>query len=386
MVERAMTRYSAPMVMGLVAVILGAVGALSGCTEANPAYQGGPLLPGECRAGSEVSETFENFERPEKVDLLFVVPGAGDIVDFQNALSEAAPGFLEKLDDEEYDIRMGVKTADATAGAGLAPVITDGNECGDNDSQVADNGEDGWLVSAACNLRQGIQGERRQQPLDVLYESVVEKEDALQGFRREDARLVMVILANEDDCSGEFFEAEQGRSERDVCAWQAANLLEVEQWAEAIRETASVPEGISLAVIAGPPVDVTYERPEVVRSVCRSTLGSSYPSTRLYRAAEYFGEQGLFLSSCVLDFSEHLEEISKRLVRRDAVTLCPAEPLSQEPLEVSGAYASGGNRLISFGSGFVFLGPVESCENGAIRLRREGSLDLERVDIRYCTD
>ncbi|RAL20424.1 hypothetical protein DL240_16600 [Lujinxingia litoralis] len=356
---------------------------VSGCSRPNPGYQGDPLLPEECRAGIERSELFDRFERPELLDVLVVMDNAGEMVSYQRALAAAMPGFLERLEGEgALDVRVGVVTTDARAGAGLAPIVRDVEGCEDNAMQVAYSGTQGWVRAASCNVQQGQEGGGFQQALDVIDANVLGSSRALASFRREDARLLMLVVSNEDDCSGPAPGGEG--APRDACAWSGEDRREVSPLVEALLARAQSPEGISLAVIAGPPSGVSYEEGEAVRSVCRSTLGAAYPSNRLYRAVEAFGTQGMFTSACTLDFVDQLDLIADRLALSSAVTLCASEPMAHEPLEVLGLDESGQEEVIGFGSGFVFLGPVEGCENGALSLKRRGLEGIVEVSTRYC--
>ncbi|RDV37187.1 hypothetical protein DV096_14480 [Bradymonadaceae bacterium TMQ3] len=354
-----------------------------GCTEPNPAYQGDPLLPEDCRAGIERSELFDRFERPELLDVLVVMDNAGEMQAYQRALAEAMPGFLERLEGEgRLDVQVGVVTTDARDGAGLAPIVRDVEGCESNTLQVAYSGTEGWVRAAACNVQQGEGGDGFQQALDVIETNVLGQASALRAFRREEARLLILVVSNEDDCSGATPGGE-GAS-RDVCAWNAEDRREIAPLVEELLASAESPEGISFAVISGPPSGVSYEDGEVVRSVCRSTLGAAYPGNRLYQTVEAFGERGVFTSACTLDFFDQLDRIADRLALTGSVTLCASEPMAHEPLEVLGLTDEGQEKVIGFGSGFVFLGPVEGCDNGALSLKRRGLEGIVEVSTRYC--
>lgn len=365
-----------------VALVAGAILAM-GCTSENPAYDPGVDLPGECRAGEEVSETFENFERPEKVDLWFLISDAEGMDDYQRSLARAMEPFLLGLADDGLDVNVAVSTTDGTTAPGLAPAGDTGSGCSGNSTQIAHSGDEDWIDTVRCNVQQGEGGDRRQRSLDVAHESLVEEPSSLDDFRRDRARLVTVILSNQDDCSGEGFDDDDDHPARNLCAWQSEELRDVEDWLEAMRETVVAPEGFSVAAIAGPPTEVQYEPEENVLAVCSSTLGSSYPSPRLSQATKLLDSQGLFLSSCVFDLGDHLDEISRQLVRQDSITLCTAEPIAHEPLEVVGIYGDE-SEDISFGPGFSFAGTTTDCPDGAIRLHREGAESLERLEMTYC--
>ena len=357
----------------------------------NPDFQGGPELAGECRIGLEASESFESFEGAEKVDLLFVVSQTSEMRLFQFGLGEALPGFLEGLESEGFDLRVAVQTADRSEASGLAPVIGSVadpafEDCSQNENALAKSGEEGWLRTARCNVVQGTEGDRRLRPLDVLQHSLLDAPEALEEFRRPDAKLVVVIFSNEDDCSGpETLRFGDQGTVRDRCVWQSNELSDVKGFAEELRATSRVPEGLSLVVVSGPTTVVEYPRPEVVRPVCRSTPGSSYPSPRLVEATRAFGEGGLFLSSCVLDFHDHLETIAREVIRPAHRTFCPSESMAQEPLDVRGVYEDG-ERSLRPGRDYLFLGATEGCENGAIQVRRSGVAGAERIELLYCAD
>lgn len=367
-----------------VAALMGIGMMAATCTAENPAYQPGPDLPGECRAGSEVTETFEDFERPGKVDLWFVVSDAEAMEDYQEAMAEAMPALGTAVDETGLDVRAAVSTMDATEGPGLAPVIGGADECAENVEAVADSGNDDWIQTLQCNIRQGTDGDRRQRALDVTRDSLVENPDSLDSFRRDDARLVAVLVSEQDDCSGSDFEDDSSETIRNLCSWQSDDLREVDEWVDQMKATTTVPEGLSVAVFSGPPAEIDYEEGESVRQVCSSSLGNAYPAPRMRRVARAFGDQGMFGSICVFDFFDHFQNLADRLVARDEVTLCASEPMAHEPLEVAGIDAEGERRDIEFGPGFRFAGPTETCEEGAIRLSRRGAESVDRVEMTYC--
>lgn len=368
------------------AALLGAgVMMIGGCTEPNPGYWGGePQLPGECRAGEETLEIFEDFERPDQVDLLLLVANSGEISRYQEALSVALPIFLEDLEAADLDVRVAVMTTDADGDPGLARAVSTGEECRGNSTVVARSGETDWVKAASCNVLQGSDGSARQQPLAKLHEALVEDASLLEGFRRERARFVALVLTNQDDCSGGSWQERASGSVRDQCVWRAGDLREVSSYAAAIKQQFQTPEGFSFAVISGPDVAIDYDEGTAVRPVCSSTLGSAYPSGRLLQAAQAFGSEGLFLSSCVLDLHGHLERIKEEVLLREHVTICPAQPMAHEPLEVRGEFEDGEVRDLSFGTGFVLQGPGESCQNSAIQLQRGGISSLKQLELRYC--
>lgn len=368
----------------MLTVGLAAMVAAAGCTAENPAYEPGPELPDECRAGSELTDSFQDFERPGKVDLWFVVSDGEAMPGTQEALADAVPALGSTIDEAELDARAAVSTMDVDQSPGLAPIMGGAEDCEDNLERVATSGEEDWIQTLQCNLLQGDEGDRRPRPMDVTRQSLVEEPSSIEEFRRDDARLVVLMVTEQDDCSGEAFEDDPDTGIRDLCNWQRDELGDVDEWVEEIRETAVVEEGVSLAAFSGPPAEVTYEEGESVSPVCSSTLGNAYPAPRIRQAARAFGNQGIFESICVFDFFDPIEAVADELVVRDEVTLCASEPMAHEPLAVRGVDADGEATDLAFGEGFRFAGPTDRCEEGAIQLRREAAESIEQLEMEYC--
>lgn len=357
---------------------------LGGCTDDNPIYQPGPLSPEQCRLGDEFTESFEVFERPELVDLWFVVGNSEAMGDYQQALSQSLPPMLEDLGSAGYDVRVAVSTMDGGDDPGLAPRVTDASDCGDNGRQVAASDRDDWTTTAACNVLQGTDGSSRLQPLAVTEQALLEAPESLEGFRREKARLVIVMVGNEDDCSGGSLDDDGDGPSRDRCHWEADERDAVDDWVDDLKATAVTPQGVSLAVISGPPTNVEYEDGESVRRTCSSTLGSGYPSARLYEATRRMGQEGLFLSACVFDFDDHLQEIRRRLIAKDRVSICPSHPMAQEPLNAEAVFLDDGDSPLEFGIDYHFEGIGDDCEEGSVAFGRQGIADAHRVRMTYC--
>lgn len=363
----------------LLLVTLGAVG----CVDDNPAYAPNPDLPDQCRRGVEVSETFEGFERPQKLDILVVVDNSGDIVPEQERLASALPGFLETLADRDISVRLGVVTADASSAGGLAPAGVIGEGCQNNNKQIAESSQGGWTEVAACNVVQGNSGQPRQQALEVIETSVADRPGTLESFFREQARLLVIVLSNEDDCSSPD-EIGGEDTVRNECVWSAGRLSKVSTYVDSVREQFQTPEGVALAVFSGPPSDREVARGEAVRPVCQGTLGAAYPANRLYEAAQAFGQQGYFQSLCTDDLGFGLSEVADELVGPPRTTLCPAETLVHEPLEVVARGGGEENQVPLGEGGFLFFGPTGACETGALSFAAPALAGAEAVDVRYC--
>jgi hypothetical protein len=375
----------------LLSVVLGlaTVSLMSGCTRENPAFNPDPLLPGECRQGLEVSESFEQFERPGKLDLLVVVTSGGrTATTIQRFLADAMIPMLERLEEAELDVRVGVMTTHSDGEPGLAPAGNLGPGCESNTTRVASSAQRSWKSIAACNVQQGEAGDGFQRSLEVVYRSLVTSPESLTRFRRDDARLLVLIVANEDDCSArEIFAVSGDIAPRNGCAWNQDKLIDPTLWARAIRREATTPEGISLAVIAGPPSTRVYEQGQAIQPVCESRIGPSYSSSRLQQAAQAFDTSGRFYSLCVNELDVQLDMVAQELAIAERITFCPALPLVHEPLAVDAVDGLGQERPIYLGAGgYRFLGATASCETGALQFDAEALRDAQSVTTRYCVD
>lgn len=364
----------------LQAGLIVAIGCVLGCTEPNPAYNPDPLLPGECRDGIESTETLESFERPDKLDVLFIVDNSGDVEDLQNAMAIGAARWLDGLKDE-LDIHVAVATAEATASPTLAPPGTTAEGCQGNTTAIARSSQSNFQRLVACNIIQGDQGDAYQQSLGVLEGLLFETVPAEFGFFRDDARLLVIVVSNEDDCTHESTLTGAGPA-RQNCVDNLDKLSNINSLTERIPALSNTPQGFSLVVISGPPsaADTTELRP-----VCSSSLGAAYPSPRLYATTRLLGPQGHFVSACTEDFITILGDLTQRYALAEHIALCPAKQLAHEPLDVTGFNQDEDPNPITLGAeGFLFLGPTEFCPNGELNFNADALLDVERVEVRYC--
>ena len=354
---------------------------LSACTESNPAYNPDPFLPGECRVGSEVTENFEAFERPEKLDILIVVDNSGDVEDLQKGVAEALPDFLESLVDAGIDVEVATATADGTVGPGLAEPGKAGDGCSGNTTKVAKSSKDGWTKVAACNIQQGEDGDDYQQSLQVVESLFFDVTSTELGFFRTNARRLVLIVSNQDDCShdGSLAPSPQARRE---CLDNPDALRDIDELVDHLSTATTTPEGLKVAVFSGPP----SEDSELIRPVCSSTFGAAYSAKRLLRATSIFDDQGHFANACVEHFGPTFDTLRTRLLQPRAMTLCPAKPLAHEPLSVSGVTDDQRSAIRLGSDGFVFDGVTDGCENGALRFAPKAVEGVTSIEINYCVE
>ena len=351
--------------------------ALAGaCTEPNPAFDPDPYLPGECRAGAEVTEVFDAFERPEKLEVLFVVDASGDPQDLQMMLADSLLPFLKVLEGSGPHTRAAVATTSLADGAKLARPGRVAEGCDTNDVIVAQSSSPNFVKAVRCNIVQGASDEDRfDQPLGVIDAMLTE--DAEGDFLRDDARLLVIVATKDDDCTSS---QPLTGAPRDVCPGASA-LADVGELVGGWRDARVTADSIALAVFGGPPSDEERED----RPVCSSSVGSVYPANRLYAAAGVLGEHGFFFGACTDDVSPPLLTIADRFISRGTTTFCPEAPLVHEPLAVVTSTEDEQTSVPLGDEGFVYMGATSTCQNGAIRFATDALSGVDEVAVEYCT-
>lgn len=387
------TRFSTTMTRCALLGMLLSLGGISaaGCVEPNQAYQPGPAPLDQCRRGAEVRETFDEFEHPGELDILVAVDNSGSVARLQAALADALPDFLHTLRERGVSVRLGVVNTDAVAPDGLAPPGTIRDGCTRNTAAFADSDSPAdWVRAAQCNVVQGERGDARQQALATLETGLRNRPGNLADFLRPRARVLLMVLSNEDDCSGPRLPdggGGRGTSMRTHCARNAARLDDVDAWAARVRDLASTPQGISLAVLSGPPADLAGDGADNLRAVCQGALGAAYPANRLWQATRLFAAQGAFESICATDLNFNLMTLAERLDTPAPMTLCPSRRMVHEPLGLTAISASGDDTNIAHANdGFLYQGATDDCENGSVRLAPGILSGVASIDMRYCVD
>jgi hypothetical protein len=368
--------------MRKLTLMLSAAATLAACTEPNPAYEPDPFLPGECREGVRFEETFDDFERPERLDVVFVIDNSGDVEPMQEAVAEAVPGFLGTLAGADVEVRATVVTTDASRAVSIAPAVDSVDGCGGNDETIAESGDDDWRNIIACNVLQGSEGAPASEPLEVAV-ALFDDLDERVGLFRDDARKLIVVVTNEDDCSAEGSIDGDG-TVRQACADASAagELTPVEDIVASLQSFSRSDRGVALAVVSGPAATIEDE----VRPVCSSRIGAVYGANRLEDATVALGDQGYFGNLCRADLSGVFDDIANAVGLPRETTFCPGRELLQEPLSVTGLY-DGDPAAIRVGEeGFVFLGQTTDCPTGAIRVQPAALREAESFTMEYCVD
>lgn len=317
----------------------------------------------------------------DQLDVLFVLDNSGGMSEEQDLLRAAFDDFLAGLDAGPHgrpDLHVGLVTTDVGAGIGNTGIGCSANghngrlftQTAGPDCQPADNayiidrrrdGGDGRVVNYPGTLTQafncltyvGVGGCGFEQPLESMRRALAGSHPANSGFLRTWAPLLVIIVANEDDCSAfdtSVFDSTQNsptdplgplssfrcfdfgvRCDPDVpresgeksdCRPRADSpyIADVAAYVDFLSSLKPRREWISVAVISGPPEPVTVvENFEVgaghlLEPSCSSEFGAAIPGVRLAAFAEAFGATGSFASICAVDYSEPLIDVASRAV------------------------------------------------------------------------
>jgi hypothetical protein len=316
------------------------------------------------------------------LDLLFVIDNSPSMEQEQANLRRNFPALmnaLKELPGGLPNLHVGVVSTDLGAGTGVGTgacsrpggdrgILQTKPACGlagearfimshNNGTMNNFNGDISTVFSCMADL--GIRGcgyEHQLQAARVaLYEAITPEN---MGFLRRDALLGIIVISDEDDCSGEtntdfysdvstypgttgsFRCAHTGH----VCngatppmtefaaplascqASEAGRLIKVSEMVDSIRALKARPDQqIVVAGIFGWPLDGQMGTYRYVREregldlapACDSaTQGVAYPGLRLKKFVESFGASGSFFSVCDYDFTPALRKIGEKLAGR----------------------------------------------------------------------
>jgi hypothetical protein len=238
----------------------GALLAASLCVGAcsTPVDAPGSTLPGRCQVDAPLISA-------QKTDLLFVIDNSGSMAEEQAAIATELPAFLEALRREDgvaQDFRVGVITTSVYLHASvngreqfslyndqagrLQPVP---DETGRASAERYLESTDPQLLEKFRRLvRQGTQGSGQETPFEAVrlavsppLASLAVEEGGNGGFLRDGARLLVVVVSDEDDCSSTERPAPvvlTTETARDLCTEQADRLTGVRSYYEGFRTLA----------------------------------------------------------------------------------------------------------------------------------------------------
>ncbi len=158
------------------------------------------LLVAGCTADVDpllVEDVFELGTNPA-VDVLFVIDDSNTMAPIQASLAAAWPSVAAPLAGAEWQV--GITTTDfddPTARGRLRPLL--------GDDRVLDPLDGAPAVAFSTGIAAGVEGSPIERGLQTAWAAVTPPVATHEndGFVRDDARLAIVIVSDEDDCSDE---------------------------------------------------------------------------------------------------------------------------------------------------------------------------------------
>lgn len=317
----------------LLATLAGAGLGVVGCTS--PVDEPGSTLPGTCESQPLIIQ-------PQKTDILFVIDNSGSMAEEQSGIATELPAFIEELQKGAgvaQDFRVGVITTSVylradnngdgtpeptiqfpTQAGRLQPVhAADGTETGE---RFLSAGDPQLLEKFSRLVRQGITGSGQEAPFEAVRRAVSApltdtpvEQGGNGGFLRDGARLLVVLVTDEEDCSSTaaeppvFVTPLDPSKPHDDCSEQSAKLTPVADYYARfndLKDSLGARREVLWATIG--PVGVTDKTAQAivadgrVKNVdCPNSFG---PGIRQREMAQYFDSRLVNLDSiCRTDAS-----------------------------------------------------------------------------------
>jgi hypothetical protein len=247
-----------------------------------------------------VADTYFQGPIPE-VDVVFVVDDSNSMGALQSALAAGAPAFFADLVAANVDYRIGVVTTD----------LEDPDRRGRLVAPVIEAGVGNGAAAFAAAVQPGIEGSQLERGLGAAWAAVTPPlaTHENEGLRRENARLAVVIVSDEDDCSDD---GALSSSDPSACATFAGELVPVQEYAARLRSQVSSPEMVAVHALVETGVSGAFDG-----------CGGLNVGTRYVRLARLLG--GLVVPHCA-DMGTTLGELALQLAGRRT-----SFPLSRTP-------------------------------------------------------
>lgn len=210
-------------------------------------------------------------------------------------------------------------------------------------------------------------------------------------FFRENSHLVIVLLSDEDDCTGdEIFSAGGGLqcSESGIkeCVWCKDSLDSVTALADFVRSRKQPPWQVAVAAIVGDATGDAVPFQTDPRPACNSDKGAAFSADRYTSFVKEFGAFGVFESICEESFDGPLERLAElvislqdRFCLEAPVRRCTTDAMCA-PGSRCGFYWGAAGQCVQAG-GFV----GQTCATDA-DCRDRGFPDALCDDRRFCQD
>jgi hypothetical protein len=339
-----------------------------------------------------------------ELDLLFVIDNSATMADEQRLLTDAFPRLLDDLRANSGglpSLHIGVVSSNVGVSFEGVKGCPPGGDRGRLQSSPrlpgcsAPNGL--WIVDEeqpggprmqnyagslrdvfACIATLGTEGCGFEQHLESMRQSFNTSNGENQGFLRPQAKLAVILVADEDDCSArdpEVFEPQnpelgpmssfrcteygvlcEGRPlERTVTSYQSCTprgdsfLAHPEEYAAFLKTLRPATDSLYVAAIAGPTDPFTTQpMPGTGFVELAPSWGDAVPAVRLKSFVDQFPGRGLFAPLCS-GFQSFLSSVARDLAvtHTQCLTADPRDNEKQEPdCTVIEIYPSGGSRQL----------------------------------------
>jgi hypothetical protein len=244
---------------------------------------------------------------PAAVDVLWVVDNSGTMADPQLALGDAFPSLLFELSALAIDWQMGIVSTDMSNPDQRGRLV---EMAGDGSVFMDSNFEDA-ASRFAFRVRLGDEGSPVERGLEASWAAIssplASHDNA--GFLREEARLAIIYVSDDEDCS---HEGGLPLESSEACAADPASLVDVSDYLVRYEGLKADPLDVSVHALVETGTTGEFEG-----------CGGSNPAVRIMRAAR--GTGGLVAPLCG-DLSLSFTELGKQLTGRRS-----AFPLSRRP-------------------------------------------------------
>ncbi len=313
------------------------------------------------------------------IDILFVIDDSNSMSEEQDSLATNFDRFINVLNTVEGglpNVHLAVVSTDVGAGPnGIAGCVGNGDNgllqnaenssCGPSDRWIQnialdDGGRQtnypGTLAEAfSCIARIGDDGCGFEQPLESMRRALNGSNPMNAGFLRENAKLAVIIISDEDDCSAEdlsLFDSSPAQNSADSelgfltsfrcfefgvqcdpdtprstgprqdCVPRADSpyLYDIAEYTNFLYSLKSDPRDVFVAGIIGNPTDPIVElrdgKPHLQAS-CTSAAGDAAPGIRLNAFLKSFSDENSSTSTiCNEDLSDALTKIAAAIVEQ----------------------------------------------------------------------
>jgi hypothetical protein len=281
---------------------------------------------------------------PTKTDILFVVDDSGSMGEEQDNLSTNLKAFIDRLAQSPVkpDYQIGVTTTSVEGFNGettyaLGPsgglpyprgalvsmksrglIGYDAATQAFTGSRILRADSPTLAQDFAANVLVGVNGSGKEMALDATRRALSERiaDGTNAGFLRAGARLAIVILSDEDDCTEPAGQHTVTSSTQ--CRGQAASLVPVQSFVDFLRAPiAGEPREVAVTAI------IAVDRETRARGTSCPTALS--PGVRYWDFARAFGQQSLVDSICNPTFRDSLEDIAGLIAQNVTLSQAPAD-------------------------------------------------------------